>query len=275
MGTCHSYSQSDCRHHHCRIGPGLQHVWYVCWTSSTLTKVATLRDIRLLDIFGMKKSRTTVYHSQGDEMIEKFNRSLLQLLCVCTFKIRLIVSTIYHLCSSPVTQRCIRPTGYHPLNSCPAVLPSPLHYYPSMPLMWIPTNSTYVLPLLNCEICGDAHHRSSSLSETQYDHQCKTIYFKFTTVSGWLFWLQGSWNQGSRDGRSNPSRDPTPTYEINDGAATSTDYSAESNSHSEHQLTVPTSRMVGLPLLSMKRWCLKKLSHNLGTQPSIANLWTD
>ena len=43
------------------------------------------------------------------------------------------------------------------------------------------------------------------------------------------------------------------TYEINDGAATSTDYSAESNSHSEHQLTVPTSRMVGLPLLSMKR----------------------
>ena len=33
-----------------------------------------------LDTFGVKKSRMTAYHPQGDEMEEQFNRSLLQLL---------------------------------------------------------------------------------------------------------------------------------------------------------------------------------------------------
>ena len=33
-----------------------------------------------LDAFGVMKSRTTAYHSQGDGMVERFNRSLLQML---------------------------------------------------------------------------------------------------------------------------------------------------------------------------------------------------
>ena len=35
-----------------------------------------------LHAFGIQKSHTTAYHPQGDGLVERFNRSLLQLLCV-------------------------------------------------------------------------------------------------------------------------------------------------------------------------------------------------
>ena len=37
-----------------------------------------------LDAFGIRKSRTTAYHPESDGMVERFNRTLLQLLCAYT-----------------------------------------------------------------------------------------------------------------------------------------------------------------------------------------------
>ena len=36
---------------------------------------------QMLKAFGIRKSRTTAYHPQGDGLVKRFNPSLLQLLC--------------------------------------------------------------------------------------------------------------------------------------------------------------------------------------------------
>ena len=43
----------------------------------------------MLDTFCINQSRTTAYHPQCDGMVERFNRSLLQLLSICGKRIRL------------------------------------------------------------------------------------------------------------------------------------------------------------------------------------------
>ena len=67
---------------------------------------------------------------------------------------------------------------------------------------------------------------------------CMTVHWRLATVSGCLFLLQESWNQGGRGGgRSNPSEDPTPTRLVMAqcrGPCSLTGYSDASNPHSEH-----------------------------------------
>ena len=45
----------------------------------TLTKVETLKASQVLQAFGIQKSRTTVYHPQGDGMVERFSHYILQM----------------------------------------------------------------------------------------------------------------------------------------------------------------------------------------------------
>lgn len=71
------------------------------------------RDV--LTAFEIQKSRTTAYHPQGDGMVERFNRSLLQLLC-CYTETEDIGKNFCHLYCMPITQPYIPQHMLHPFN---------------------------------------------------------------------------------------------------------------------------------------------------------------
>ena len=73
----------------------------------------------------------------------------------------------------------------------------PLH--PSTPLMWMPTYSSCVPPLLNWKILWRyASPRQLIAWRPNLIIMCKTVHFKLATLSDCLFQLQESWNQGGR-----------------------------------------------------------------------------
>ena len=71
-----------------------------CWNfeSTILTQV--------LQAIGIRKSRTTSYHPQGDGMVEHFNRTLLQLLrAYCMLYLKVTEKPTYFKCYTPIAQQ--------------------------------------------------------------------------------------------------------------------------------------------------------------------------
>ena len=67
----------------------------------------------MLTAFGIEKSHTTVYHPQGDGMVERFNRSLLQLLRCYTQQEedweQYLLLVLYVYCTAPHSSTGILP----------------------------------------------------------------------------------------------------------------------------------------------------------------------
>ena len=67
----------------------------------------------MLTAFGIEKSRTTAYHPQGDGMVERFNRSLLQLLRCYTQQEedweQYLLLVLYAYCTAPHSSTGISP----------------------------------------------------------------------------------------------------------------------------------------------------------------------
>ena len=67
----------------------------------------------MLTAFGIEKSRTTAYHPQGDGMVERFNRSLLQLLHCYTQQEedweQYLPLVLYAYCTAPHSSTGISP----------------------------------------------------------------------------------------------------------------------------------------------------------------------
>ena len=70
-----------------------------------------------LETFGIKKSRTSAYHPEGDGMVERFNCTLLQLLLTYT-ETQDEWEAIYLLYYLHTAQQCILQPEYLHLNSC-------------------------------------------------------------------------------------------------------------------------------------------------------------
>ena len=70
-----------------------------------------------LEAFGISKSRTTAYHPASDGLVERFNRSLLQLLVLMS-SVTMIGSNIFHWYCMPIEQLFIYPQVCHLLNWC-------------------------------------------------------------------------------------------------------------------------------------------------------------
>ena len=170
-----------------------------------------------LDSFGVKKSRTTAYHPQGDGMIERFNRSLLQMLRVYVQdqadweRYLPLVLFAYHTAVhsstrfSPFELMFGRPALTSPLPSLMAFDVNTYHFQ-------LRSTLARLQNFVEMHITKAAHHQ-----KTQYDHHVHEHSFKVGD-SVWLSiptagklkprW-QGGWEIKSIRGPN--------SYEIGDG----------------------------------------------------------
>ena len=103
-----------------------------------------------LEAFGVAKSRTTAYHSQGDGMID----NLIVLCCRCyvpMFRIRLTGSATFRWSFMHIAQRSTPPQGYLLLSSC---MVAPLRNHPFRPAMPDPSSYQSQLQAKLAKLCA-------------------------------------------------------------------------------------------------------------------------
>ena len=166
-----------------------------CQTFSTLTKVVTVRVP-----FFERRWIPLVWKNLGWQHIilkaigwSRGQTSHCFRCCRCTIKIRLIgnatTTSAFHLSHSGAFVHQSLTLWTHVWPSCPHLTTTiPQHLqckYVPIPAMFYPYSIT--------RFCGDAHTGRHNMII-----MCKNVHSKLATVSGCLFLLQGSWNQGGR-----------------------------------------------------------------------------
>ena len=152
-----------------------------------------------LDSVGVKISRTTAYHPQGDEMVEMFNRSLLQMLQVYV-QDQADWEHYLPLVLFPYRTAVHSSTRFSPfeLMFSRLALTSPLPYLNAFDVNTYHFQLHSTLARLYKSLWRCTSPRQLTTRRHSMIIMCMNVHSRLATVSGCLSLLQGSWNQAGR-----------------------------------------------------------------------------
>ena len=142
-------------------------------------------------LLGVKKTRTTPYHPQSDGLVERFNRTLLDMLSMAVKDDERDWDLLPLPCYSHIAPVDMLQLGSHPLNLCMVMMPAYLKMYCSLfqPLLRTPF-STLMCSRINCSWlinesistwrCSKDIRRSRMMLTSEGTHIVLVILFFYT-----------------------------------------------------------------------------------------------